>query len=87
MCGIAGIVRLDGGKVELQKLKNMNAAMRHRGPDGEGYWGADSEIGFAHLRLAIIDLATGDQPMSNEENTIQLIFNGEIYNFMDVKRT
>lgn len=86
MCGIAGIVRLDGGKVELQKLKNMNAAMRHRGPDGEGYWGADSEIGFAHLRLAIIDLATGDQPMSNEENTIQLIFNGEIYNFMDVKK-
>lgn len=63
----------------------MNAAMCHRGPDGEGYWGAGGEVGFAHLRLAIIDLATGDQPMSNEEGTIQIIFNGEIYNFLDVK--
>lgn len=85
MCGIAGIVRLDGGNVELERLKAMNAAMRHRGPDGEGFWGADSEIGFAHLRLAIIDLVTGDQPMANEAGTIQLIFNGEIYNFLDVK--
>src|SRR5262245_14764288 len=63
----------------------MTAAMQHRGPDGEGYWGADSEIGFAHLRLAIIDLETGDQPMANEAGTIQVIFNGEIYNFLDVK--
>jgi asparagine synthase (glutamine-hydrolysing) len=63
----------------------MNAAMRHRGPDGEGYWGADSEIGIAHLRLAIIDLVTGDQPMTNEAGTIQVIFNGEIYNFPEVK--
>lgn len=86
MCGIAGIVRLDGGNVDLWRLKAMNAAMLHRGPDGEGYWGADSKIGFAHLRLAIIDLATGDQPMANEANTIQLIFNGEIYNFLDVKK-
>jgi asparagine synthase (glutamine-hydrolysing) len=86
VCGIAGIVRLDGESVELQRLQAMNIAMRHRGPDGEGYRGADSEIGFAHLRLAIIDLATGDQPMANEAKTIQLIFNGEIYNFMDVKK-
>ena len=85
MCGIAGIARLDGGKVELQKLQAMNAAMNHRGPDGEGYWGAGSEIGFAHLRLAIIDLNTGDQPMTNEEGTLQIVFNGEIYNFQDVR--
>ena len=85
MCGIAGIARLDGGKVELQKLQAMNAAMSHRGPDGEGYWGAGSEIGFAHLRLAIIDLNTGDQPMTNEEGTLQIVFNGEIYNFQDVR--
>lgn len=85
MCGIAGIARLDGGKVELQKLQAMNAAMSHRGPDGEGYWGAGSEIGFAHLRLAIIDLNTGDQPMTNEDGTLQIVFNGEIYNFQDVR--
>ena len=85
MCGIAGIVRLDGGNVESWRLKAMNTAMVHRGPDGEGYWSADSEIGFAHLRLAIIDLATGDQPMANEAGSIQVIFNGEIYNFLDVK--
>lgn len=85
MCGIGGIVRLDGGNVELRRLQAMNSAMCHRGPDGEGYWGAGGEVGFAHLRLAIIDLATGDQPMANEEGTVQVIFNGEIYNFLDVK--
>ncbi len=85
MCGIAGIARLDGGKVELRHLQAMNAAMSHRGPDGEGYWGVGSEIGFAHLRLAIIDLNTGDQPMSNAEGTLQIIFNGEIYNFQDIR--
>lgn len=85
MCGIAGIVRFDGGSVELKRLQAINAAMHHRGPDGEGYWGAGSEIGLAHLRLAIIDLVTGDQPMSNETGTIQVIFNGELYNFKTVK--
>lgn len=85
MCGIGGIARLDGGSVELDRLKSMNHAMEHRGPDGEGFWGAGGQVGLAHLRLAIIDLATGDQPMSNEEGTIQIVFNGEIYNFLDVK--
>ena len=85
MCGIAGIVRLDGTKVENWRLEAMNKAMCHRGPDGQGFWGSNSEVGLAHLRLAIIDLTTGDQPMSNEAESIQIIFNGEIYNFLEVK--
>ncbi len=84
MCGIAGIIRLDGGPVEEERLRAMNRAMVHRGPDGEGFWN-ETGTGLAHLRLAIIDLATGDQPMFNEDATVLVIFNGEIYNFLDLK--
>ena len=79
MCGIAGIVRLDGGGVELPRLQAMNSAMRYRGPDGEG-----TGRQTAKSVSLIIDLATGDQLMANEAKTIQLIFNGEIYYFMDL---
>jgi len=64
----------------------MNLAMQHRGPDGEGYYGVGSKVGLAHLRLAIIDLDTGSQPMGNKSGTIQVVFNGEIYNFQEIKR-
>ncbi|NJN93624.1 MAG: asparagine synthase (glutamine-hydrolyzing) [Anaerolineales bacterium] len=84
MCGIGGIIRLDGGDIESWRLEAMNKAMYHRGPDGEGYWQNES-VGLAHLRLAIIDLATGNQPMFNEDGSIVVIFNGEIYNFLELR--
>jgi asparagine synthase (glutamine-hydrolysing) len=85
MCGIAGIVNLDGGHVEHWRLQAINHAMAHRGPDGEGYLNTNG-VGFAHLRLAIIDLTTGDQPIFNEDGSVAVVFNGEIYNFRDIKR-
>lgn len=84
MCGIAGIIQLDGRPVERHRLQAMNDAIAHRGPDGEGIW-VDGGVGFAHRRLAIIDLATGDQPMFNEDGSVLTVFNGEMYNFLDVK--
>lgn len=84
MCGINGIVCLDGGQVEPQRLEAMNQAIRHRGPDGEAVW-RSGPVGLGHLRLAIIDLVTGDQPMFNEDGSLVVIFNGEIYNFLELK--
>jgi asparagine synthase (glutamine-hydrolysing) len=83
MCGIAGIVRLDGGPVERERLQSMANAISHRGPDGDGFL-CDGPVGLAHRRLAIIDLETGDQPMGNEDGKVQTVFNGEIYNFRDL---
>jgi asparagine synthase (glutamine-hydrolysing) len=60
--------------------------LRHRGPDGEGvYVAPDRAVGFAHRRLAIVDLVTGDQPMSNEDGTVWVAFNGEIYNHSELR--
>jgi asparagine synthase (glutamine-hydrolysing) len=84
VCGISGIVRLDSGHVEKWRLKRMNRSMAHRGPDGEGFW-IGAEVGLAHLRLAIIDLVAGDQPIFNEDGSILVVFNGEIYNFLDLR--
>ena len=84
MCGIAGIVRFDGGQVDRPRLQAMNDAMSHRGPDGEGIW-IEGPVGLAHRRLAIIDLSTGDQPMFNEDRSVLTVFNGEIYNFRLVR--
>lgn len=84
MCGIAGVIRFDGAPVDRSVLAAMNAAISHRGPDGDGFW-IDGSVGFAHRRLAIIDLATGDQPMFNEDGNVGTVFNGELYNFLDVK--
>lgn len=81
----------------MERVKGMNAALVHRGPDGEGYFPGCSDnerhhedsrscIGLGHRRLAIIDLATGDQPMGNEDGTVWVVFNGEIYNFLDLRR-
>lgn len=66
MCGIAGILRMDGEKVDDHSLMRMASQMVHRGPDGQGIW-KDTHVGLAHRRLSIIDLKTGDQPLSNEE--------------------
>lgn len=78
MCGIAGVMMRFGGAVEPSLLRRMGAAQARRGPDGHGHYRQDA-IGFAHQRLAIIDLVTGDQPLFGPGGTV-LIANGEIYN-------
>lgn len=85
MCGIAGIYNLNGKPVEERLLQKMAGAMKHRGPDDEGYY-LDRNIGLAHKRLSIIDLSpAGHQPMSNEDKSIWVVHNGEIYNYLELK--
>jgi asparagine synthase (glutamine-hydrolysing) len=71
--------------VDKDRLVSMTNVLAHRGPDAAGYY-LNGSIGLGHRRLSIIDLATGDQPMTNEDGSIQVIFNGEIYNFAEVRR-
>src|SRR5262249_54849164 len=119
MCGIAGIVRLDGGTPSLEALQRMAAALSHRGPDADGFWpplpsrngnahhpARPSALGFpiphrpegtrfrtphspaalAHRRLSIIDLSeAGRQPLSNEDGSVWISYNGEIYNFQELR--
>ena len=80
MCGITGLFRHDGGPIETNTLHRMTRAIAHRGPDGEGFH-VEPGIGLGHLRLAIVDLAGGAQPMTNEDGSVFIVFNGEIYNF------
>ena len=82
MCGIAGKIYLNGEKINQADLKSMTDAISHRGPDGEGFYiNPAGNVGLGHRRLAIIDLSpAASQPMSNEDGTIWIIFNGEIYN-------
>ena len=85
MCGIAGILKFDPRHhAEAPRLKRMGLALSHRGPDGEGVM-ADGQIGLAHRRLAIIDVAAGAQPMGNEDGSIWIVFNGEIYNHNELR--
>jgi len=87
MCGIAGKIHLQGQPIEglSNQLKQMNKLQSHRGPDGETVWvHPQSYVGFAHRRLSIIDLSTGNQPMNDGYgNTI--VFNGEIYNYLELR--
>ncbi|HWP59893.1 MAG TPA: asparagine synthase (glutamine-hydrolyzing) [Candidatus Acidoferrales bacterium] len=85
MCGIAGI--LGSGPLtppEKKTLARMARAMAHRGPDGEGFY-FDGRLGLAHRRLSIIDLEGGKQPLGNEDGTIWVVFNGEIYNYLELR--
>jgi asparagine synthase (glutamine-hydrolysing) len=84
MCGVVGIIDLKTGTVSKRQLKRMADVLIHRGPDGEGYL-CDGPVGFGHRRLSIIDLAGGKQPMRNDENSIWITFNGEIYNFLEIR--
>ena len=84
MCGICGIILKDGKKVSLNILKSMADRMVHRGPDDSGYFLQDN-MGFGFRRLSIIDLDNGGQPMINNNNTIAIIFNGEIYNYNSLR--
>jgi len=81
MCGIAGLVDSSGAPVDGELLRRMTRALAPRGPDGEGFWTAGG-VGLGHRRLKVIDLSeAADQPMGNEDGRIQVVFNGEIYNF------
>jgi asparagine synthase (glutamine-hydrolysing) len=87
MCGICGKIYFDQTHtVDPRELQQMADTLRHRGPDGHGVW-TDRHVGLAHRRLAIIDLhASAGQPMSNEDGTIWITFNGEIYNFRELRQ-
>ena len=84
MCGIAGIVETDGAPVNGGVLERMISMLRHRGPDGSGVK-LLGQAGLAHARLSIIDLSGGAQPMSNEDGSIWVTFNGEIYNYVELR--
>jgi asparagine synthase (glutamine-hydrolysing) len=85
MCGIAGIVRSDGAPVDRELLGRMNEAIRHRGPDDDGFYLSDG-VGLAMRRLAIIDLKSGHQPIRNQDSTAWIVFNGEIYNYRELRQ-
>jgi asparagine synthase (glutamine-hydrolysing) len=85
MCGIAGWFDIAGERPPDRALiRAMTDAIRHRGPDGEGFYFAPG-LGLGHRRLAVIDLATGDQPMSSADGSATIVFNGEIYNFRELR--
>ena len=84
MCGIAGKFNLDGRPVEPDLMARMADRIAHRGPDSEGYY-LSGPIGLANRRLSIIDLDHGKQPISNEDDTVWVVLNGEIYNFVELR--
>lgn len=85
MCGIAGIYHYgDATPVNPQLLRRMCDVIAHRGPDDQGYY-VKGPIGLGHRRLSIIDLSSGHQPISNEDNTVWVVFNGEIYNYQELR--
>ena len=85
MCGIAGIVNLDGKPVSPPVLREMTKAIEHRGPDGEGHW-IEGNVGLGHRRLSIIDLSeAGKQPMQTSDGRWLISYNGEIYNYRELR--
>jgi len=85
MCGIAGFVSQGGKPVDPAVLVRMTRTLSHRGPDGEGYWN-DERAALGHRRLSIIDIAGGAQPMPNEDQSVWVSYNGEIYNEPELRR-
>src|SRR4051794_16482124 len=86
MCGICGIFETGGESIiERSTLKAMADTIRHRGPDDDGFYVCGG-VGLAHRRLSIIDLAGGHQPLANEDESVWIAFNGEIYNFEELNR-
>jgi asparagine synthase (glutamine-hydrolysing) len=84
VCGIVGFYDVKNGEVEHHLLKAMTNVLCHRGPDGEGFY-HDGPVALGHRRLSIIDLKGGNQPMSNEDGTIWITYNGEVYNFQEIR--
>src|SRR5678816_2207310 len=86
MCGINGIAfsSRSGSQIDATLLKRMRDVITHRGPDDEGIF-VDGRIGLGHRRLSIVDVASGHQPMTNEDGTLHITYNGEIYNHADFR--
>ncbi len=85
MCGICGICFTDPrAKVDTSLVEIMNDSLAHRGPDGQGVY-VNGQVALGHRRLSIIDLATGDQPIYNEDRSLAIVFNGEIYNYKEIR--
>ena len=85
MCGIVGFVRNDEKAIDQGLLARMNDAIRHRGPDDDGFY-VNGPVGLAMRRLAIIDLKSGKQPIHNQDRTAWIVFNGEIYNYLELRQ-
>lgn len=86
MCGIVGIIKLGGEPVRAETVRTMCARLRHRGPDDQGFW-IKGPVGLGHRRLSIVDLSPqGRNPMTDETGSLQLVFNGEIYNFRELRK-
>src|SRR5215211_1441099 len=83
MCGICGLASR-GGPADPDRLRAMSATLVHRGPDSDGLL-VDGPVGLAARRLSIIDLETGDQPLANEDGTIAVVQNGELYNYRELR--
>ena len=84
MCGIVGIFNRDSRPVDAVSIKRMADALQHRGPDGEGVF-TENGIGLGHRRLSIIDPELGHQPMYCDDQSVVVVFNGEIYNYKEVR--
>src|SRR4029453_14451352 len=84
MCGICGVLNFSGAPVAEDALAAMRSTLRHRGPDEEGQSTVDG-VGLGICRLSIIDLSSGSQPICNEDGSIHLVFNGEIYNYLELR--
>ncbi len=84
MCGIVGIVRSDGKSVDEALLTRMCTAIRHRGPDDDGFY-FNAPAGLGMRRLSIIDVAGGQQPIHNQDRTAWIVYNGEIYNYLELR--
>ena len=85
MCGIAGLYNFKTQKpIQLESIKKMVSALNHRGPDECGFL-VDRNFGMGMSRLSIIDLSSGSQPLANENNTIWIVFNGEIFNYLELR--
>src|ERR1700674_1323931 len=84
MCGIAGIFNLHGAAVAPESLQGMIRMLAHRGPDDTGFH-TENGVGLAHARLSIIDLVGGQQPMCNEDSSLWITFNGEIFNYIELR--
>ncbi len=80
MCGITGLLYFEDREPTHELLKKMTDVIEHRGPNDSGFW-TENRIGLGFRRLSIIDLKEGHQPMANEDETVWIVFNGEIYNY------
>ena len=86
MCGIVAIFSQDG-PIPAEALERATKSLHHRGPDGQRHWIAeDRRVGLGHARLSIIDLATGDQPIANEDESLRIVVNGEFYGYEAIQK-